>query len=292
MLIEGETGTGKEVAARAIHAASPRAKGPFVTVDASAIPPNLVESELFGSVRGSFTGSTADRRGLFEAANGGTLFLDEIGELPLDQQPKLLRALERREVRPVGHTQARAIDVRVVVATNRDLAVEVNAGRFREDLFFRLSAVRVRLPPLRARLEDLPILVHALLEEIAPDQIHRAPELAKWLARRPFQGNVRELRQVIERSLVLDMRPAVPVDPESAMPGGPAIDPRLFDLPLLDASEALTRAFERAYLARALEENDGNVTDTARACGVSRRHVQKLMIKHALRGAEESDDDE
>jgi len=164
VIVEGETGTGKELAAEAIHAHSPRAEGPFVAIDCGAIPPNLIEAELFGVVRGAFTGAVSDRRGVFEEADLGTLFLDEIGELPLELQPKLLRALEKREIRRVGATQPRKVDVRVVAATNRDLAVEMNRGSFREDLFFRLAVVSVKLPPLRARRDDIPLLVRHFVE--------------------------------------------------------------------------------------------------------------------------------
>ena len=200
VLLEGESGTGKDVLARAIHAASSRAKGPFMVVDCGAIPPNLIESELFGHERGAFTGADVARRGVFEEANGGTLFLDEIGELPLDMQPKLLRALEQREVRPVGGRVARPIDVRVVAATHKKLAALSQTGGFRSDLFYRLAVVRATVPPLRERPDDVLPIARTMLRAILHDAAADFPEaVAMRLLACPWPGNVRELRNVVER---------------------------------------------------------------------------------------------
>ncbi|MEK6608350.1 MAG: sigma 54-interacting transcriptional regulator, partial [Myxococcota bacterium] len=205
VLIEGETGTGKELAAEGVHAASKRASGPFVVVDCGAIPENLVESELFGHEKGAFTGASEARAGAFEEADGGTLFLDEVGELPLELQPKLLRALESHEVRRVGSQKARALDLRIVAATNRDLATEVRAGKFREDLYYRLAVVRVVMPPLRERRDDVRLLARELARRARP-QVDPASWLDEatlaLLESHDWPGNVRELRNVVDRLAV------------------------------------------------------------------------------------------
>jgi DNA-binding NtrC family response regulator len=209
VVIQGETGTGKELVARAIHEGSSRKKGPMVVLDCGAIPPNLIESELFGHEKGSFTGAMMTRQGLFEQADGGTLFLDELGELPIDLQPKLLRALEQREVRRVGSTKAAKVDVRIIAATNRNLEDEVRAGRFRQDLFYRLSVVRLHLPALRERADDIPLLVNHFLETGVYNRMPGGEPRVTAVARDamtalqtyPWPGNVRELVNVIERAV-------------------------------------------------------------------------------------------
>jgi len=209
VVIEGETGTGKEVVAQTIHSLSPRAKGELVVFDCGAVPPNLIESELFGHEKGSFTGAVMTRQGLFELADGGTLFLDELGELPLDLQPKLLRALEQREVRRVGSSKPIKVDVRIIAATNRNLEEEVRAGRFRQDLFYRLSVVRLRLPSLRERADDIPLLVSHFLKNHGynrgsdgTQRVHRvARDAMTALGAYPWPGNVRELVNVVERAV-------------------------------------------------------------------------------------------
>jgi transcriptional regulator with GAF, ATPase, and Fis domain len=284
VLLEGESGTGKELAAEGIHAHSARVDGPFVTVDCGAIAEGLIESELFGHVRGAFTGAIGDRVGLFEQAHGGTLFLDEVGELPLALQPKLLRALEKRQVRRVGSSETHPIDVRVVAATNRDLAVEVNRGTFREDLFFRLAVVRVKLPPLRQRAEDVPMLVRHFVDCLAPDRVDLSAELVGSLAQRSYPGNVRELRNAVERALALASNKL------SDAPGTPApsdLD-ALIELPFKEGSRRLTEEFERRYLERAMRLSGGSVSGAARIAGLSRRHVHNLLRRHGLR----FDDDE
>ncbi len=217
VLVNGESGTGKELVARAVHEASPRAGGPFVAVNCGAIPEQLLEAEFFGVRKGAFTGAQEDRAGFFQAADGGTLFLDEIGELPLSMQPKLLRVIQERVVRPVGATAESAIQVRIVCATHRDLAADVAAGRFRQDLFYRLNVIPIRVPPLRDRLDDLPAIAEHLLERIARDGgIDPAPRLAppalQWLARQAFPGNVRELENLLHRAVALCAGPVIELD--------------------------------------------------------------------------------
>jgi transcriptional regulator with PAS, ATPase and Fis domain len=282
VLIEGETGTGKELVAESIHRESPRRDGPFVVVDCSAIPRDLLESELFGHVRGAFTGAVAAREGAIEAADGGTLFLDEIGELSPDLQPKLLRALERREVKRIGETEHRPVNVRLVAATNRNLRAEVNAKRFRPDLYYRLAVVEVRLPPLRERVEDIPVLVEHTLTSLKaamhPEAAAlRKPEFLAELARHAWPGNVRELRNYLERCITLSERAPLVADPEA----GPwIVDP---GKPLKAAREACVAAFERRYLAELLARHEGNITSAARAAGVDRITLYRLLWRHGLK---------
>src|SRR3954465_12202445 len=208
VLVTGETGAGKELVAEALHDHSPREKGPFVVLDCGSIPPNMIESELFGHERGAFTGATAAYPGAFERAHGGTVFLDEIGELPLAMQPKLLRVLERKEVRRVGGAKTIEVDVRIVAATNRDLGVEVNRGRFREDLYYRLAVARVHVPPLRERKDDLPLLIEHILATTPNGKTASiAQETIDLMSKHDWPGNVRELRNVIERAVLLSEAP-------------------------------------------------------------------------------------
>ena len=283
VLLTGETGTGKEIAAEALHAASKRAKGPFVIVDGAALPPDLLESELFGHERGAFTGAHVARAGAFETANGGTLFLDEIGELGADLQPKLLRALERREVKRLGSDRWQPINVRIVAATNRDLREEVNAGRFRSDLFYRLAVLEVRLPALRERREDLPMIVDALLERMGmascPEaQLLRTAEGRAELARHPWPGNVRELRNYVERCLALAERPPLAEvrDPNAATAPAATND-------LRSARKQWTAEREKAFLEDLLARHDGNVSAAARAAGYDRKHLYRLLWRNGLR---------
>src|SRR5512144_3118184 len=208
VLVTGETGVGKELVAEALHDHSPREKGPFVVLDCGSIPPNLIESELFGHERGAFTGATSNYAGAFERAHGGTVFLDEIGELPLGMQPKLLRVLERKEVRRVGGAKTIEVDVRICAATNRDLGVEVNRGRFREDLYYRLAVARVHVPPLRDRKDDLPLLIEHILETTpGGESAQIAQDTVDLMMKHDWPGNVRELRNVIERAVLLAETP-------------------------------------------------------------------------------------
>jgi len=279
ILLEGETGTGKDAAAESIHRAGPRADGPLVVVDCGAIPADLLESELFGHEKGAFTGAVAPRTGAFQAAHGGTIFLDEIGELDIALQPKLLRALEKREVKPVGATRYDPVDVRVIAATNRSLRGEVNSRRFRSDLYYRLAVLEVRLPPLRERKEDLPLLVDEILERLAmsdrPEAAElRTPEFLRSLEHHEWPGNVRELRNYIERCLALRSQP--PLDPARGLPPtGAAVD---VSIPLRLARDR----FQRQYLAEILTRHD-SVTAAARAAGVDRIHFYRLLRRHGLR---------
>ncbi len=282
--IHGESGTGKELVATEIVQRGVRADKPFVVVDCGAISPNLVESELFGHVRGAFTGADRDRVGAFEAADGGTVFLDEIGELPLAVQPKLLRALEQREIRRVGETHTRKVNVRVISATNRDLERDVNNGTFRGDLYFRIAVITVRVPPLRARLEDLPHLIRAFLaalDALASEHLF-PPEVIEELAKHEWPGNVRELRNYVERSTVLQTgRLSVPPPSRATLSGAPSeIDVRV---PFKVAKEGLIEGFERAYVAAVLEAAGGNMTKAARMAGIDRMYLHRLVQKLGTR---------
>jgi two-component system, NtrC family, response regulator GlrR len=280
ILLQGETGTGKDVAALSIHAESGR-RGAFVIVDCGSIPPNLIESHLFGHVRGAFTGATHDRAGVFELAAGGTLFLDEIGELPLELQPKLLRALESRRIRRVGGDGELATDVRIIAATNRDLRREVNARRFREDLYYRLSVLEITVPALRHRIEDMALLVDTLLESHrATPTAHRlrAPAAIDAAMRHVWPGNVRELRNYVERSLAIDEPAPLELDATS-LASAPDVDPTR---PYAAERERWLRSFERRYLERVLEEAGGNVSRAARTAGINRVYFYKLMARSGM----------
>ena len=304
LLVQGETGTGKDVVARAVHDASPRRGNAFVPVDCGAIPETLFESELFGHVRGAFTGASQNRAGAFEEANGGTLFLDEIGELPLATQVKLLRAIESRSIRRVGATKETPVDVRIVAATNRKLARMVNEGTFREDLYYRLAVVDVSLPPLRARRDDIPLLARHLFAKIAaksgaPPGAALPPDLVASLRAKPWPGNVRELRNAIERAVTLGhlVHPGPPPaggplrEEASVLPAGvESIVP--LHLPLKDARLAWTSEFESIYARAMLRKTGGNLTRAAEQAGVSRRFFQRMMARLNLRGDEEDDDDD
>jgi two-component system response regulator HydG len=286
VFIEGESGTGKELVATEIVQRGARAERPFVVVDCGAISPTLVESELFGHVRGAFTGADRDRVGAFEAAEGGTVFLDEIGELPLAVQPKLLRALEAREIRRVGETRSRKVNVRVLSATNRDLEREVNKGLFREDLYFRLAVVHVRVPPLRERLEDLPALVRLFLANIgAPQEERLFPEaVISELTKHHWPGNVRELRNYVERAVVLQnvtlkLRERAKL---SVLPPEGQVD---IGVPFKIAKDALIDSFERNYVRALLQANGNNMTRAARAAGIDRMYLHRLVQKHGIKGS-------
>jgi len=296
VLFRGETGTGKEVAARAVHDTSRRAQGPFVAVDCGAIAETLIESELFGHVRGAFTGATSNRRGLFEAADGGTLFLDEIGELPLSLQPKLLRALEQREVRPVGSNAVRPVDVRVVAATHRPLAHAVNEGRFREDLYYRLAVVEIVLPPLRDREEDIALLAHHFYRGVTGTDASVPPEVLASLQSRSWPGNVRELRNFVERSALLGWGRSEPAAVHGEKAGATSLESfASADLPLKDARDRCIARFEALYVTALLRKTGGNVTRAAELAAVSRRYLHRLIVDRDVRGASdeaEVDDDD
>jgi DNA-binding NtrC family response regulator len=285
VLLEGETGTGKGKAAEAIHRASARRDKPFLVVDCGAIPANLLESELFGHERGAFTGAAGLRIGAFEEASGGTIFLDEIGELPQDLQPKLLRVLESKEIRRVGSNTHKRVDVRVIAATNRDLRSEVNNARFRSDLYFRLAVVRISLPSLRQRPEDIPQLVDEILKNAGahgPEaDALRTPEFFQTLQRSAWPGNVRELRNYIERCLVFqDALPA----PDGSAPAGTARSTQIdASLPYQEARRRAIDDFERSYLEALLRLHQGKVSSAASAADVDRVYLYKLMRRHNIK---------
>jgi DNA-binding NtrC family response regulator len=290
VLLEGESGTGKERVASAIHRASRRAAGPFVVLDCAAVPLSLMESELFGHERGAFTGAVARREGRLVEADGGTLFLDEIGELPLEVQPKLLRVLEQKEVRPLGSTASRTVDVRLVAATNRNLAREVNRGTFREDLYYRLAVVQVAIPPLRERCEDIRLLVEHFVHQALPGEAGRAREILRgvstenWrkLERLPWPGNVRELRNFIERTLVLSGGPIESQHLPSPNPLADASTDATVDLdrPFTTLKSEIVAHFERAYLLGQLGRHGGNVSAAARASGLDRMNFKRLLQRY------------
>ncbi len=316
VLVRGESGTGKELAASALHANSHRAAGALIAVNCSAIPENLLESEFFGARKGAYTGATADRDGFFQAARGGTLFLDEIGDLPLAMQSKLLRAIQERSVRPVGATQEEPVDVRIVSATHKDLAAEVQAGRFRQDLYYRLNVIEIMIPPLRERLEDLPALCQALLERIAAEAGMPVPALSPrmlgQLALQPLQGNVRELENLLHRAVALREGDELLVDAaiETTLPTplahatGPLADPpagppasapanpdRIAapqpsragpppDLPA-DLQDHLDSQ-ERDILVRTLQETGFNRTAAAARLGLSLRQIRYRIARLAI----------
>jgi DNA-binding NtrC family response regulator len=284
--IHGESGTGKELVATEIVQRGIRADKPFVVVDCGAISPTLVESELFGHARGSFTGADRDRVGAFEAADGGTVFLDEIGELPLEVQPKLLRALEQREIRRVGETKTRKVNVRVISATNRDLEREVNKGSFRGDLYFRIAVITVRVPPLRERPEDLPHLIRSFLSQLGAESNEAlfGSEVLAELATHEWPGNVRELRNYVERSIVLQTA-RISVTPSANAPMASAVAASTVDvnIPYKVAKEALIDGFERAYVRGVIAACNGNMTKAARMAGIDRMYLHRLVQKHGSR---------
>jgi len=280
VLLHGESGTGKELVARAIHAASPRAEGPFVPVDCGSLPESIIESELFGHERGAFTGATGSP-GLFRVAQGGTLFLDEIGEIAPGVQVKLLRALQEKEIRPVGATRSWPVDLRIIAATHRDLEALVAEGRFRQDLFYRLHVVKIEIPPLRERREDIPLLVHHFLAKhrASGSSVDGIDDAAlERLMGSSWPGNVRELENVIESAMALAPGPRLrPADlpRERRLVSAEVVAP--LDLPLS------LEAYERCALQRALEECGGDATAAARCLGIGRSTLYRKLSKHRLR---------
>lgn len=295
VLLEGETGTGKELAARALHEKSARKSGPFVAIDCGALPETLLESELFGHVKGAFTGAAQSRAGAFARAHGGTIFLDELGTVPLSMQARLLRVLEERTVRPVGADVEKRVDVRVLAASPIDLTMRVAEGSFRPDLFYRLSVVRVVLPPLRARREDIPALVTELMRRrgLAAGRV-AGPNLDRLMAH-SFPGNLRELRNLIDRAIALspgatsfaDLR--LQIAPQAAAEEGVAVRS---DLPYAEAKAAVLHTFELRYLRDLKERHGGNISAAARAAELDRKHLRTLLRKHGLvSGKDASGDD-
>lgn len=327
ILITGESGTGKGLVAQAIHEAGPRKSKPFIAINCGAIPENLLESELFGHRKGAFTGAVEDKKGLFEAADGGTIFLDELGELPLDLQPKLLRALEQREIRRVGAGKPLKVDVRILAATNRNLEEEVRAGRFRQDLFYRLSVVRLVLPPLRDRMEDIPLLVKHFLKvhpyNRAPDGTPRVKHLTRdamdTLQAYRWPGNVRELVNTVERAVSFADGETIEArdlpehirdtvrPPRAASAPSPLVDlreqreiratppaapPAPIDSTFKEAKEKWVSSFERDYIVHLLKKNHGNISHAAREADIDRKYFRKLMKKYDIEAMGEDDGDD
>jgi DNA-binding NtrC family response regulator len=284
VLLAGESGTGKELLARALHAASPRATGPFVTVDCGAVTPTLFSSELFGHERGAFTGAERQHLGAFERAHGGTLFLDEIGELPNELQPALLGALERGRIRRVGGQKDVDVDVRLISATHRDLKTQVNDGRFRLDLFYRIAVVLLRVPALRERASDIPFLIRHFLREIGArkslDELFD-PGALERLSTHPFPGNVRELRNLVLGTLALGEAPNM-VDVPLPSAAGDAFVP-LYDLPYRDAKRRANDEFERRYVEHWLARTGGNVRQASRDAMMDRSYLMELIRRHGLK---------
>jgi two-component system response regulator GlrR len=288
LLIQGESGTGKELLARAIHRASPRSKKPFVAINCGAIPAELLESELFGHVKGSFTGATRDHPGLFQSAQGGTVFLDEIGDMPQPLQVKLLRVLQEGEVRPVGSTETRAVDVRILSATHRNLEEAIASGEFREDLYYRLNVVSLMLPPLRERREDIPLLAQHFLGVLTEKYRRRirgfAPDALDMLAAADWPGNIRQLNNVLEQCVALCTTSTIP----ASLVARALRDKPAEIQPLADARAA----FERDYLIGLLKLTRGQVSEVARLAGRNRTEVYRLLQRHGLTPALFKDRDE
>jgi transcriptional regulator with GAF, ATPase, and Fis domain len=302
VLIDGESGTGKELMARVIHANGDRAQRPFVSVNCGAIPDNLLESELFGHCKGSFTGAVSDRKGKFESAHTGTIFLDEIGELPLAGQVKLLRVLEAHEIQRVGSDQPSRVDTRVVAATNRNLRQMSEAGRFREDLFYRLSVIHVTLPPLRERKDEIPLLFEFFGDEAA-EALKRRPiqmsrRLRGFLLDYAYPGNIRELRNIIYRvsclagqtadieHLPVDIRPTSQTRLAAADPTPNDTERSLSGDALSETKRLASDLAEREFLERGLQEVGGIVVELAKRCNMNRSHLQVLLKKHGIRAKE------
>ncbi|MFN3198533.1 MAG: sigma 54-interacting transcriptional regulator [Bradymonadia bacterium] len=296
VVVEGETGTGKELVARAIHERSRRARGPLVIFDCSAFPENLLESELFGHEKGAFSGAIRTHKGVFERADGGTVFLDELGEMSVNLQPKLLRALENGEIRRVGGERTIRVDVRVVAATNRNLQQMIEDGKFRQDLFYRLAKVRFTLPPLKERIEDLPLLIDHFLTQLRQGNDAIRPrgfddEALEVVSRYDWPGNVRELKNVVERSATFCEHDLVGVDDLpmelQARLGHrkqhtPHAIPIARDMSLKEAKEQMVSQFEREFLVGLLERHRMNISRVAREAGIDRRHVYRLMKKYDI----------
>ena len=297
VLLTGESGTGKELVARSIHLQSRRAHGPFVPVNVGAVPETLLESELFGAARGAFTGATVDRPGLVEAADHGTLFLDEVGDMPLATQVKLLRTLENNEVRRLGDRQLRLVDVRVIAATHRDLQAEVAAGRFRDDLYYRLNVIHIDLPPLRERREDIGLLASYFLDTIGARErrpgLSVSPEARAVLERYDYPGNVRELQNALEHAVAVSEDDVIGPDDLPAAMRAPRLLPRR---PSVDGAGALPERdrwsladVEKDHIARVLARHRGNTTAAARQLGISRTTLWRKLRRYGLKRLAETE---
>jgi DNA-binding NtrC family response regulator len=290
VLIIGETGTGKGLIAKAIHERSRERDKPYQVIDCTTVPEGMVESELFGHVRGAFTGAISDKPGLFELASGGTAFLDEIGELPLAMLSKLLRVLEENEVRPVGGTRVKRVDMRFIAATNQDLEEKVRTGAFRKDLFYRLAVVVIRVPPLRERRDDIPVIARHMLarfgREMGKPNLHLQPAAMVELAEYRWPGNARELRNVIERAVMLTAQDTIPVDemrallPSSARSAPSGDMPSYMSEPYMEAKRKVVAEFTGAYLKSKLALHDGHISKAAEDSGIPRQHFSLLMKRY------------
>jgi two-component system nitrogen regulation response regulator NtrX len=296
VLVFGENGTGKELVARTVHALSRRHQGPFIEINCAAIPEDLIESELFGHVRGAFTGAVSDRRGKFEAADGGTIFLDEIGDMSLKTQAKVLRVLQDQVVEPVGSTQRVKVDVRVIAATNKDLPLAIRHGEFREDLYFRLAVIPVFVPPLRERRRDIAVLAEFFMAGFAKEYGRRpkafSPDAAAALEQYAWPGNVRELRNLIERLVIMAPGETITSSDLTFLDGsdGAAAAPAAEPVPIIPLHEARDR-FEREYILRALGEQHGNMSRTAEVLGVERSNLYRKMKAFGIAPARKADDE-
>lgn len=294
VLVEGETGTGKELVARALHEKGRRASSPFMVVDCGNLPSELIESELFGHCRGAFTGAVSDRVGTFELADGGTVFLDEIGELPTSLQPKLLRVLETGEIKRLGAAKYLPVNMRLIAASKRDLAHEVEQKRFRDDLYYRIAVVKLQMPPLRDRRDDIPLLVKHLVSQMSGQKpVQLSSEIEEFMMRHSWPGNVRELRNVLQRILALRMeRIRSPDEIDFLQMNADAVpcassDPRLAlgsfaNRTYKEAREKVLQTFEQLYLRRLVAESKGNLSAAARAASLDRAYLRRLLKKHRL----------
>ncbi|MCG8470958.1 MAG: sigma-54 dependent transcriptional regulator [Desulfobacterales bacterium] len=293
VLVTGESGTGKELICRAIHAQSERKDGPFIPVNCPTVPEQILESELFGYKKGAFTHASSDRKGLFQAASGGTLFLDEIGEISPAIQSKLLRAIQEKEIKPLGGTQSIPVDVRIVAATNKDLPKAIEDGEFRQDLYYRLNVLPLRLPPLRERREDIPALVHHFIlshaKAMGREPLEPSDALLEMLASLPLTGNVRELESLVMKGLLFakgermepeDLKEVLGV--AATHEEEPSNKVELSSLPYKEAKEQCLKTFNDAYVGRVLQETRGNVAQAARLCGMERQALQQVMKRYGI----------
>ncbi len=290
ILIRGETGTGKELAARTIHRLSKRAGGPFITVNCPAIPESILESELFGYRKGAFTSATTDRKGLFEEADGGTIFLDEIGDIPPSVQTKLLRVLQEKEFKPLGDTRNVRVDVRVIASTNQDLEAKIQRGEFREDLYYRLNVITLRMPSLNERVEDIPMLANHFLKEYVveygKDIIGFEPDAMEYLMTRSWKGNVRELQNIVKRAVIFSKGNRIGrSDFESPVLENPCSDDvieKLLNIDYRSAKQKLLERFTREYVSHLLRKTGGNITHAAKMAGMERQALQQLMKRYDI----------
>jgi DNA-binding NtrC family response regulator len=290
VLITGESGTGKDLTARAVHALSHRKKGPYVAVNCPTVPENILESELFGYKKGAFTHATQNRIGLFQEADGGTMFLDEIGDINPAIQTKLLRVLQEKEIKPLGDVRSIQVDVRIVASTNQDLKAKIGRNEFREDFFYRLNVLPIHLPPLRERAEDIPLLVNHLLkkhcQELNQPDKTVAPELMSELQRRHWEGNIRELENFILQGILFSPDDVIRYQdvgaPELCRPASAALDPALTAMPYKTAKESNLRQFNHGYIGSILTECKGNISQAARLCGLERQALQQIMRRYGI----------